>query len=100
MAGENGGGAFLIIYIALVFTLGLSVMLCEFVIGRASQSNPVGMLDGGISICRLACPNIAALSFMYVRWQAITTCTSNAFAYLFTEFVVSYMFLMVDCWMC
>ena len=45
MAGENGGGAFLIIYIALVFTLGLSVMLCEFVIGRAAERNPVGAFD-------------------------------------------------------
>ena len=50
MAGENGGAAFLIIYLALVFTIGLSVMLCEFVIGRAAERNPVGayaMLKGG-----------------------------------------------------
>ena len=45
MAGENGGGAFLIIYIALVFTIGLSVMLCEFVIGRATERNPVGAFE-------------------------------------------------------
>lgn len=50
MAGENGGAAFLIIYLALVFSIGLSVMLCEFVIGRAAQRNPVGAygaLKGG-----------------------------------------------------
>ena len=50
MAGENGGAAFLIIYLALVFTIGLSVMLCEFVIGRAAERNPVGayaLLKGG-----------------------------------------------------
>lgn len=50
MAGENGGAAFLIIYLALVFSVGLSVMLCEFVIGRAAQRNPVGayaLLKGG-----------------------------------------------------
>ena len=27
MAGENGGAAFLVIYLALVFSIGLSVML-------------------------------------------------------------------------
>ena len=42
MAGENSGAAFLIIYLALVFTIGLSVMLCEFVIGRAAERSPVG----------------------------------------------------------
>lgn len=50
MAGENGGAAFLVIYLGLVFTVGLSVMLCEFVIGRAAMRNPVGAyaaLKGG-----------------------------------------------------
>lgn len=42
MTGENGGAAFLIIYLALVFTIGLSVMLAEFAIGRAAQRDPVG----------------------------------------------------------
>jgi len=42
MTGQNGGGAFLIMYLALVFTIGISVMLAEFAIGRAAQRNPVG----------------------------------------------------------
>ena len=50
VAGENGGAAFLVAYIVIVFTLGVSVMLAEFVIGRAAQRNPVGAfaaLKGG-----------------------------------------------------
>jgi len=42
MTGENGGGAFLILYLALVFSIGMSVMLAEFAIGRAAQRDPVG----------------------------------------------------------
>ncbi|NVJ91636.1 MAG: sodium-dependent transporter [Methylocystaceae bacterium] len=42
MTGQNGGGAFLIIYLFFVFTIGLSVMLAEFAIGRAAQRNPIG----------------------------------------------------------
>ena len=42
MAGENGGGAFLIVYIGIVLALGLPMMVSEFVIGRRSQRNPVG----------------------------------------------------------
>ncbi|MDR2653320.1 MAG: sodium-dependent transporter [Prevotellaceae bacterium] len=41
-AGEHGGGAFLIVYIFCVIILGLVVMLAEFFLGRASQSNTVG----------------------------------------------------------
>ncbi|MEQ8228365.1 MAG: sodium-dependent transporter [Rhodospirillales bacterium] len=50
MAGQNGGGAFLILYVVFVLTIGLSVMLAEFTIGRAGQRNPVGAfraLKGG-----------------------------------------------------
>ncbi len=42
VAGENGGAAFLIIYLAIVFTLGISIMIAELAIGRAAQTNPVG----------------------------------------------------------
>ena len=50
LAGENGGAVFLILYLGFVFTIGLSVMLAEFAIGRASKKNPVGAfarLKGG-----------------------------------------------------
>jgi NSS family neurotransmitter:Na+ symporter len=40
--GENGGAAFLLVYLAVVILLGIPVMLCELVIGRRSQSNSVG----------------------------------------------------------
>ncbi len=50
MVGQNGGGAFLVIYLAIVFSVGLSVMIGEFAIGRAAERNPVGAfarLKGG-----------------------------------------------------
>ncbi len=42
VAGENGGGAFLIVYLGIVLALGIPMMVGEFVIGRRSQKNPVG----------------------------------------------------------
>jgi neurotransmitter:Na+ symporter, NSS family len=50
VAGESGGGAFLILYLGMVFTIGFSVMLGELAIGRAARRNPVGAfaaLKGG-----------------------------------------------------
>lgn len=41
---ENGGAAFLIIYIGCVLVLGIPVMLTEFSIGRAGGSDAVGSL--------------------------------------------------------
>lgn len=40
--GENGGGAFLIIYLVIMFAIGIPVMMSELVIGRRSQRNAVG----------------------------------------------------------
>ena len=40
--GENGGAAFLLVYLAIVFVLGIPVMLSELIIGRRAQANVVG----------------------------------------------------------
>jgi len=40
--GNNGGAAFLLVYLAVVIFLGIPVMLSELVIGRRGQSNAVG----------------------------------------------------------
>lgn len=40
--GQNGGAAFILVYIACILMLGLPLMLSEFVIGRHTQSNATG----------------------------------------------------------
>ena len=42
VVGENGGGAFLVIYMLCVLLFGLPIMLAEFSVGRASHRNAVG----------------------------------------------------------
>ena len=39
LVGENGGAAFIIIYIALSFVICLPIFISEFVVGRRSQEN-------------------------------------------------------------
>lgn len=41
MAGSNGGGIFVFIYLFFLVLLGLPVMVMEFSLGRASQASPV-----------------------------------------------------------
>ena len=39
LVGENGGAAFIIVYIVFVFLLCLPIFISEFVVGRRSQKN-------------------------------------------------------------
>lgn len=41
VAGQGGGGAFVLIYLIFLVLLGLPIMTMEFAIGRASQKTPV-----------------------------------------------------------
>ncbi len=61
-AQANGGAAFLIVYIACVFILGVPVMVSEFALGRAGRSDAIGSFKnigapkpwwvvGGLAIC-------------------------------------------------
>ncbi|MBB3990720.1 NSS family neurotransmitter:Na+ symporter [Croceicoccus naphthovorans] len=57
LAGENGGGAFVLVYIACVALLGLPLVLSEVMIGRAGRS------DAATSIA-----NVASQSGKSRRW--------------------------------
>ena len=45
VAGENGGAAFVFIYVIFVFLIGLPYMFGELSLGRATQKNPVGAIQ-------------------------------------------------------
>ena len=73
MTAENGGSAFLVVYLLIVLAVGVPGLLGEFVIGRRARRNPVGALRelsgsrnwaavGGLS----ALTGIALLSFYSV----------------------------------
>ena len=40
IVGQSGGGAFLVLYVGLVLTVGFTIILGEIAIGRATASNP------------------------------------------------------------
>ena len=43
-AASNGGAAFLLIYLAMVFLLAFPMLVAELTIGRHGQSNPIASL--------------------------------------------------------
>ncbi len=44
MAGKNGGGAFVLVYLACVIAIGLPIMMSEILIGRRGRRNPVASM--------------------------------------------------------
>ena len=42
IAGENGGAAFLFIYLICIIVIGLPILNIEILLGRATKKNPVG----------------------------------------------------------
>jgi NSS family neurotransmitter:Na+ symporter len=44
MAGENGGGAFIIVYLACVFAVGLPIMMAETLMGRETRTSPINTM--------------------------------------------------------
>ena len=44
MAGENGGGAFVLIYLACIVMFGLPIMMAEVMIGRRGRQSPINTM--------------------------------------------------------
>lgn len=41
ITGENGGGAFVLVYLACILLIGIPVMIAEIMTGRAGRSDPI-----------------------------------------------------------
>ncbi|MGM0541697.1 MAG: sodium-dependent transporter [Pseudomonadota bacterium] len=41
ITGENGGGAFVLVYLACVLLIGLPVLMSEIALGRSGKANPI-----------------------------------------------------------
>ncbi len=70
--GEGGGGAFLLIYLLLIFLIGIPILTIEIVLGRMSRATPLtgfGKLSGKAAWNGVGWLNVAAnmiILFYYV----------------------------------
>ncbi|MEY7851448.1 sodium-dependent transporter [Natrarchaeobius sp. A-rgal3] len=60
--GQEGGAAFLVMYLLFILAVGFPAMLVEFVVGRYTERNPVGALR-----------EIGTGAWRYVGWIFIAT---------------------------
>ena len=45
ICGQNGGAAFILIYLVFLIALGLPILTCEFAVGRGSNRGPAQSYD-------------------------------------------------------
>jgi NSS family neurotransmitter:Na+ symporter len=92
LAGENGGGAFILIYLFAIVLIGLPVMLAEFALGRAGGADPASAyrrISGGRAstaigwVAVIACCMTLAYYAVISGWVAryLLVALSNGFAY-------------------
>lgn len=65
MAGQNGGGAFLLFYIFFLLLLGLPLLMGELMLGRMSRANVIGSLGS------LAGKHEASIHWKFVGFFAL-----------------------------
>jgi len=45
MAGENGGGAFVLVYLACIAVIGVPIMMAEILLGRRGRRSPINTMS-------------------------------------------------------
>jgi NSS family neurotransmitter:Na+ symporter len=90
VAGENGGGAFVLIYLLCIVCIGLPVMMAEIMIGRRGRQNPVNCFSS------LAKEEKVSPLWKYLGWSGIiagffilsyySVIAGQAMAYIFRAF--------------
>lgn len=65
IAGENGGGAFVLVYLICIFVVGAPVMIAEVLMGRRGRSSPVH------SVLRLAKEAGAHPAWSVIGWMGV-----------------------------
>jgi NSS family neurotransmitter:Na+ symporter len=48
VAGSNGGGAFVLVYLACILLIGVPVMMAEVLIGRSGGQSPINSMRDGV----------------------------------------------------
>jgi len=90
IAGENGGGAFVLVYLLCIACIGLPLMMAEIMIGRRGRQNPVNTIKS------LAKEENQHLGWRYIGWIGLiagfiifsyySVIAGQAIAYMFRSF--------------
>jgi NSS family neurotransmitter:Na+ symporter len=66
ITGENGGGAFVLVYLACVVAIGIPIMIAETMMGRRGRQSPINTL------ATLSTEAKANKNWHYLGWMGVT----------------------------
>ena len=87
ITGENGGGAFVFVYILCVLLIGLPLLLNEISLGRNSGKNPIGAIrsSGGNKFWQMAGVICVLVCFFVLSYYSVIA--GWTIGYIFTELI-------------
>lgn len=65
LAGDNGGGAFVLVYLVSVIAIGLPIMIAETMLGRRGRQSPIN------TMLTLAAESKASPAWHYAGWLGV-----------------------------
>ncbi len=65
ITGENGGGAFVLVYLLCIAAIGIPIMMAEIMLGRRGHQNPVNTME------KLAREEGASSAWKLVGWMGV-----------------------------
>lgn len=89
LAGENGGGVFVLVYLGCIFLIGVPIMSAEIMLGRAGRQSPINTMK------ELARASDANPLWQIVGWMgALAGFMILSFYGVIAGWVISYIFQM------
>jgi NSS family neurotransmitter:Na+ symporter len=87
LTGQNGGGAFVFVYVLCVILIGLPLLLNEISLGRLSGKNPIGAIrgTGGNKFWQLAGILCVLVCFFVLSYYSVIA--GWTLGYIFTEVI-------------
>jgi Na+-dependent transporters of the SNF family len=71
IAGENGGGAFVLIYLLCILMIGLPIMMAEIMLGRRGRQSPINTMK------ELAQESAVSPFWSWLGWLGVIAGFSN-----------------------
>ena len=91
LAGENGGSAFVLVYIVCIVVVGAPVLIAELLMGRRGGMSPVGTMSV------LASEANASRHWRKAGWLAVATIfLAGTFYYVVASWVLAYVELAIE----
>lgn len=85
VTGENGGAAFVMVYLCCVFFIGVPLLWNELAIGRASGKNPVGAFPGTVKGTPFVITGLLCIACCFLVLSYYGVIAGWAIGYAFTS---------------